>query len=82
MTTIEIIGGVLLLLACIGITILVLMQESPKSGGLSALTGADSFLNKNQGRTRDAVLSKSTKILAVVFFVVTIVVYTITSRMV
>jgi preprotein translocase subunit SecG len=68
----EIIGGSLIILMSIAIVILVLFQESPKGTGVSALTGGDSYYNKNQGRTLDAVLSRATKWLAVGFFVITI----------
>lgn len=68
----EIIGGILIILISIAIVILVLFQESPKGSGVTALTGGDSYYNKNQGRTLDAVLGRVTKWLAVAFFVLTI----------
>lgn len=68
----EIVGGILIILMSIAIVVLVLFQESPKGSGVSALTGADSYYNKNQGRTFDAMLARATKWLAVAFFVVTI----------
>ncbi len=63
-----------MILVSIVIILLVVMQESPK-GGVSALTGGDSYYNKNQGRTMDAMLAKATKYAAVLFFVITILVY-------
>lgn len=71
----EIIGGILMMLLSIAITLLVLFQESPKGGGLASLGGADSYYNKNQGRTRDAILSRMTKYCAIVFVLITIAVY-------
>lgn len=68
----EIIGGILIILMSIAIVILVLFQESPKGSGIGALTGGDSYYNKNQGRTLDAVLARATKWIAVAFFVITI----------
>jgi preprotein translocase subunit SecG len=72
----DIIGGVLLIIVCAGIAVMVLFQESPK-GGMSALTGSDSYYNKNQGRTFDAMLAKGTKYFAIAFFVIAIVVHAI-----
>lgn len=80
MSTLEIVGGIVLLIACVGIIAVVALQEPPQQGGLSALTGGDSFFSQNQGRTRDELLRKVTKILAIVLFAVTIVVLTIVSR--
>jgi len=72
MGVLNIIGGILMVLASIGIMLAVVLQESPKGGGLNALSGGDSYYSKNQGRTMDAMLVKVTKVLAVVFFVVTV----------
>lgn len=69
MSIFEIISGALIILIGIAIVIMVLFQESPKGSGVSALTGGDSYYNKNQGRTLDAMLSRFTKWLAVIFFV-------------
>lgn len=76
MSTIEIVGGVFLIISCILIIVLVLMQDSQKNGLSGAITGGstESFLDQNGGRTRDAQLKKWTKILAVAFFIVTIAV--------
>ena len=73
----EIIGGAVMILMSIAIVLLVTLQESPKGTGVSALSGGDSYYNRNQGRTLDAVLSKFTKYLAVAFFVVTVAVYAV-----
>ena len=72
MSALEIIGGILIVLVGICIVILVLFQESPKGSGVQALTGGDSYYNKNQSRTLDAKLARFTKWLAVAFFVLTI----------
>lgn len=77
MSVFEIVGGVIMIVMGVFISILVLLQEGSK-GGMSALSGGgggDSFLGKNQGRTRDAMLFKGTRFCGIVFFVVTIVVY-------
>lgn len=77
MNALEIIGGVLMILMSIAIVILVALQESPKGSGISALTGGDSYYNRNQGRTFDSMLSKLTKYACIAFFVITVVVYAI-----
>lgn len=64
-----------MILMSIAIVILVALQESPKGSGVSALTGGDSYFNRNQGRTFDAMLSRLTKYVGIGFFVITIVVY-------
>ena len=73
MSVINIICGIVLILASIMIIALVSMQESKK--GMSALTGGQSeSIGRNYGRTRDAMLVKGTKILTAVFFALTILV--------
>ncbi len=73
MGVINIICGIVLILASIMIIALVSMQESKK--GMSALTGGQSeSIGRNYGRTRDAMLVKGTKILTAVFFALTILV--------
>ncbi len=77
MNVFEMIGGVVMVLMSIAISLLVLLQEGSKGGGITALTGgdSDSFFGKNGGLTRDAMLYRATRFCAIVFFVVTIVVY-------
>ncbi len=83
MSTLEIISGILLLLSCIAIIIIVLVQESKEQGLNSAIGGGsnDSFYATNKNRTRDAKLSRITKIAAVILFVVTLVVNFIDYRL-
>ena len=71
--TLQIIGGVLLLISCALIIILCLMQDQKQQQNMtSAITGGsnDSFYGKNEGRTKEAILNKITRFLAIVFFVV------------
>lgn len=77
MEIMEIIGGAVLLIACIAIIVLCLMQESKSQDSLTnALTGAssDSFYGKNEGRSREAVLARITKTTGILFFVITLAV--------
>ncbi|MGN0591797.1 MAG: preprotein translocase subunit SecG [Ruminococcus sp.] len=70
MTTLEIIIGAVLLLACLLITIICMMQEQKPQNATSALSGAsnDSFYDKNRGRTKEARLKKVTTVLSILFF--------------
>ena len=76
MTTIQIISGVLLILACLIIILVVLIQDSKDQGMSSAITGGsnDSFFGKNGRKTSDAKLAGFTRIAAIIFFVATLVV--------
>lgn len=76
MTIWEILGGVLLLITSVLIILLVTLQDTNEKGMSGAIGGANSssYLGKNGGRTRDAILAKITNVLAVVFFVITLAV--------
>lgn len=79
MTVIEIIFAILLILSCVFIIAVVLMQES-KQGMSNVISGgsSDNYFQKNSGRTKEAKLSRATKIAAVILFVVAIAVNLIT----
>ena len=74
MGLLNIIGGIIMILTCVGIIICVLLQESKRGGGLEALSNANSYYSQNEGRTFDSLLHKITKVLAIVFFIITILV--------
>lgn len=75
MQAFEIIGGILLILIAIAIIIMVLMQEG-KGGGAAALGGAQpQSYGRNRAKTLDVILAKYTKILGIVFFAVTFLVW-------
>ena len=62
--------GAALILAAIVIIITVMLQQSQQQGLSGAIAGgADTFFDKNKGRTKEAKLAKITKVLAAVFFV-------------
>ena len=71
MTVVDYILGSVILLFAIIIIAVILLQEG-RSKGISGTIagGADTFFDKNKGRTMEAKLSKITKIVAGVFFVV------------
>ena len=69
----EIVLGVVLLITSISLVVIVLMQEG-RADGLGAITGgAETFLGKNKGRTVEQKLVRITKVLAVVFFVLSLI---------
>ena len=76
MTIFEIISGVLLLVSCAVLVIVIIMQEA-HTQGTNALTGMsdDSYYGRNsKSRTQQGVLKRFTKICAVAFFVLTILI--------
>ena len=74
MSILEIISGVVLIIAAVAIIVFTMMQE-PKGRGLSGvIMGGDSQAEAGRSRGCDANLAKATKIAGVVFIVVTILV--------
>ncbi len=76
MNVYEIVGSILLIITSI-LTVVAVLLQSSKNGGVSALGGGESFLGKSEGRTIDAKLCRATKVLAIVLFVVTIATYAV-----
>ncbi len=73
MSALEVVLGIVLLLLSIAVIIVVIFQEGHQEG-LGVITGgADSFLSKNKARSVDAFLSRWTKIFAIGFFLLVIV---------
>ena len=78
MTVYEIIGSILLIITCVLVTVTVLFQSSSKQDGLSALSGKSAAASAAEAKSNNAKLARMTKVLAVVFFVVTLAVYAVT----
>lgn len=73
MGTIRLILTIIFIIVSIAITVLVLMQEG-KSAGLGAISGvAESYWGKNKGRSMEGNLVRLTKILAVAFLLLAVV---------
>ncbi|MBQ9065268.1 MAG: preprotein translocase subunit SecG [Blautia sp.] len=73
MGVLRVILTIIFVLDCISLTVVVLMQEG-KSQGLGAIAGAaESYWGKNKGRSMEGGLEKATTIMAVLFFVLTII---------
>ena len=73
MAALKIVIQILFILICIGLTVLVLMQEG-KSAGLGAISGAaETYWGKNKGRSMEGKLVKITKYLAIGFMLFSII---------
>ena len=68
MEILRIVLTVLFVIDCIGLTVIILMQEG-KSQGLGTIAGmADTYWGRNKGRSMEGALVKSTKFLAILFW--------------
>ncbi len=75
-SVLKTIATIIYIIVCIAIVIVVLMQEG-KTSGLGALSGAaDTYWTKNKGRSAEGVLVKITRVLAVLFVALSVVLYT------
>lgn len=62
------------IIICFIITVVILLQEGKQAGLTGAISGAaESYWGKNKGRSMEGKLEKVTKILVVLFFVLSIV---------
>lgn len=74
MEALQVICTIIYLLVCIGLVVVVMFQNSKDSGLSAALTGStNSYWSQNKGRSKEGKLRKITVILAVIFFVLTVV---------
>ena len=72
--TLRIVLMGIFILVCIFLTIVVLMQESKQNGLSGAFCGAaDTYWCKNKGRSMEGKLVTITKVLAVLFVVIAII---------
>ena len=78
---IQIIGGILMIISSVLLIIITMMQEQKQQDMSSALSGqSDNFFGKgNVSSSREQALARLTKLLTVVFFIVTIAVNVIPS---
>ena len=73
MAVLRTILTIVYIIACLALVVVVLLQEG-KSAGLGAISGAaETYWGKNKGRSMEGMLVKSTKILSVVFMLLTVV---------
>ena len=73
MEALRVVINIIFILVCVALTVLVLMQEG-KSAGLGSISGADeTYWGRNKGRSMEGMLVKITKILAVFFMLLAVV---------
>lgn len=73
MAVLRVILTIILILVSIVFTAIVLMQEG-KSAGLGSISGAaETYWGKNKGRSMEGTLVKLTKILGIVFILLSVV---------
>ena len=81
MSPLQIILGIVLLLAAIFLVVVVMLQDKAKRGLSGAIAGGsdnNSYLGKNSVPNKGKLLSKVTTIIAIVFVVVVVVAYLFT----
>lgn len=73
METLRLVLQIIFVIVCIALTVIVLMQEG-KSAGLGSISGAaETYWGRNKGRSMEGMLVKITKILAVFFMLLAVV---------
>lgn len=73
MDILKIVLYIVFVIDCIALSAIILLQEG-KSAGLGTIGGvADSYWGQNKGRSMEGVLVKSTKFLAILFLVLSVV---------
>jgi preprotein translocase subunit SecG len=73
MDILHVILTVILVLDCVVLTALVLLQEG-KSAGLGVISGAaETYWGKNKGRSMEGTLVKVTKVAAILFMVLAVI---------
>ena len=73
---IKTIHGILLILyiiVCVALTVVVILQEGKQAGLTGAISGAaESYWGKNKGRSMEGGLVKATRVLAVLFVLISL----------
>ena len=73
MDILKIVLYIVFVIDCIALSAIILLQEG-KSAGLGTIGGvADSYGGQNKGRSMEGALVKSTKFLAILFLVLSVV---------
>ena len=73
MEALRVVINIIFILVCVALTVLVLMQEG-KSAGLGSISGAaETYWGRDKGRSMEGMLVKITKILAVFFMLLAVV---------
>ena len=73
MAVLKTVLTVVFIIICIALTVIILLQEG-KSAGLGAISGAaDTSWGKNKGRSMEGMLVKVTRVLVILFLLISIV---------
>lgn len=73
MAVLKTVLTVVFIIICIALTVIILLQEG-KSAGLGAISGAaDTYWGKNKGRSMEGILVKVTRVLVILFLLISIV---------
>ncbi len=73
MGVLRIILTIIFIIDCIGLTIIVLLQEG-KSAGLGTIGGAaETYWGKNKSRSMEGAMVRITRIMAILFMVLAVV---------
>ena len=73
MAVLKTVLTVVFIIICIALTVIILLQEG-KSAGLGAISGAaDSYWGQNKGRSMEGMLVKVTRVLVILFLLISIV---------
>ncbi len=72
MGVLKIVLTIIFIVVCVALVVLVLMQEG-KSAGLGTISGAaETYWGKNKGRSMEGLLVKLTKVLAISFILLAV----------
>ena len=73
MAVLKTVLTVVFIIICIALTVIILLQEG-KSAGLGAISGAaDTYWGKNKSRSMEGMLVKVTRVLVILFLLISIV---------
>lgn len=73
MAVLKTILTIVFIIICIALTVIILLQEG-KSAGLGAISGAaDTYWGKNKGRSMEGMLVKLTRVLVILFILLSVV---------
>ena len=80
MTTVEIVLGVILCVMAAVLITCVLLQSGKEKSLSGTIAGAgESFFSKSKGKTKEKMLSRSTTLMAIIFVIMVVVLYVVSS---
>ena len=76
MTALEIVIGVVLLLAALFLIVVIMLQDKAKRGLSGAIAGgAETFFGKDKGNRIDKILARATTVIGILFVVLALVTF-------